>query len=128
MAVRTPVTVNAEVTGLDLDPVALQRLRRFGGDKLVHELVQLFLQHSPDRLSAARAGLLASNANVVKASLHALKASAGQLGALAVQRLCEEGEREASNERLDRVARMLVPLEDELARARRWLSASTDSQ
>jgi two-component system, sensor histidine kinase and response regulator len=78
-------------TGFDAD--ALARLRRFGGDKLVADMIDLFLASAPDRLSAAREAMLARDTGAAGRALHAIKSSAGQLGASALQQLCIDGER-----------------------------------
>lgn len=75
------------VASADVDVVALQRLRRFGGDKLVREMAALFIEHAPSRLAAARDGLTRHDAPTVKAALHVLKSSAGQIGASRMHRL-----------------------------------------
>ncbi len=102
------------------DRRALEMLHRLGGDKLVAEMVSLFVQQGAERVSAARAGLQLRNAENVRAAAHALKSSAGQLGAMRLQRMCAELEAAVrqslvgTNERLDAI-------EAEFSRASRWL-------
>jgi len=100
-----------------IDQQALARLRRFGGDKLLGDMIELFAQHGPERVSAARAGFETADSAVVKAALHALKSSAGQLGALTVQELCAAGEMRATNGDLSDMSAILVRLDEELRRA-----------
>jgi HPt (histidine-containing phosphotransfer) domain-containing protein len=106
-----------------IDQEALARLRRFGGDKLLRDMIDLFAQHGPERVVAARAGFETADSVVVKAALHALKSSAGQLGALAVQELCATGEMRAAKGDLSDMSSILVRLEDELRRALTVLAA-----
>ena len=100
-----------------IDQEALARLRRFGGDKLLGDMIELFAQHGPERVVAARAGFETADSVVVKAALHALKSSAGQLGALAVQELCAAGEMRAAKGDLSEMSLILVRLEEEVQRA-----------
>ncbi len=111
----------------DFDRRALQLLRRVGGSKLVVEMVNLFTTSAPERLATARAGLASSTAESVRASAHALKSSAGQLGALRLQRLCAELE-SAVKESLTGAGARLDAIEAELARAARWLEKEAPSQ
>jgi HPt (histidine-containing phosphotransfer) domain-containing protein len=98
------------------DPDALGRLRKWGGDKLVGNMVNLFLSQAPDRIAAARAGLEAGDAEGVKRPMHALRSSSGQIGAPRVQALCAEVESRAARGDLTGVADLLTSLEREFSR------------
>jgi HPt (histidine-containing phosphotransfer) domain-containing protein len=67
--------------GSPLDPEAIARLRRLGGDSLAASLAALFLDLAPRRLAAARAALDADDADAVRRAAHSLKSSAGNVGA-----------------------------------------------
>jgi HPt (histidine-containing phosphotransfer) domain-containing protein len=108
----------------ETDPQALERLRRFGGDKLLGDMIILFLEAVPQRLGAARSGLARGEAHAVEHELHALKSSAAQLGALRMHRLSQEGERLAKTETLDGLVRILDELDAEEPRVREWLTAA----
>lgn len=108
------------------DTSALDRLRRFGGGKLVGEMIALFLSAAPERVGAARTGHESGDAPAVEMALHSLKSSAAQLGAMQLQRLSERGERLAKAGTLDGVPRLVQELEEELARVREWLIKSRD--
>jgi HPt (histidine-containing phosphotransfer) domain-containing protein len=71
---------------------ALAMLQRVGGDKLVHDVIDVFTVNAPRLISAARAGANSADAAAVFRALHSLKSSAGQLGAARMQQLCDEGE------------------------------------
>jgi HPt (histidine-containing phosphotransfer) domain-containing protein len=94
------------------DPTAarLAMLRRVGGDKLIHELIDLMLQGTPGKLEAARAALAAGNAAGVGRVAHALTSSAGNLGAIALQEAAYALERCAAGEAGD-LAELLRNLE-----------------
>lgn len=103
------------------DVDALKRLERFGGLKLRNELTTLFLQEAPARIASARAALVGGNAEGVRTMAHMLKSSAGQMGALRVQRLCEQLE---SPDQPPDLARALSDLDDEVARFKSWLDTA----
>jgi HPt (histidine-containing phosphotransfer) domain-containing protein len=67
-------------TDADPDPAALERLRAVGGDELVGRMIGLFLEHSPQRLVAARAGLRGGDWLAVERAAHSTKSSAANLG------------------------------------------------
>ncbi|HEX6640011.1 MAG TPA: Hpt domain-containing protein [Thermoanaerobaculia bacterium] len=108
----------------ETDPEALERLRRFGGAKLLREMIALFLEAMPQRLAAARSGLSRGDAHVVEHELHALKSSAAQLGALRMNRLSVEGERLAKAGALDAAPDILDALDAEMPRVREWLESA----
>ena len=111
------MTINTahEAVG-DVD--ALKRLERFGGRKLRAEITSLFLQEAPSRIASARVALAGGNIEAVRSVGHMLKSSAGQMGALGMQRMCEQLENPGPSQDL---SRMLTDLEDELARYTAWL-------
>ena len=65
------------------DPPQIATIRRIvgGDDKLLHEVVQVFLEDSPAKLSALSVALAAQDANSVALAAHGLKGSAAALGA-----------------------------------------------
>ncbi len=75
-----------------VEPDAIARLRDFGGDKLLRGMIDLFVTNAPPRVAAARRALDSADAPAVRAALHGLKSSAGQLGCTSVQRACAAGE------------------------------------
>lgn len=104
------------------DPDALARLERFGGRKLLHEMIALYLESAPDRLEAAAAGVAAGDAIAAENALHSLKSSSAQLGALKLSRLCETGEAIARGGSLTGLAELIVDGRHELTAVERWLA------
>jgi len=104
----------------DLD--ALKRLERFGGLKLRVELTTLFLEEAPSRVATARTAVAAGNVEAVRAMAHMLKSSAGQMGAIRVQHLCEQLE---TPELPTDLPRALSEIDAELARYAEWLKTTT---
>ena len=74
------------------DAASLERLKRFGGGKLLGEMISLFISAGAGAHRAARAGLESNDAKATEMALHALKSSSAQLGAMRMQRLSEQGE------------------------------------
>ena len=120
MSTATP-TGPADARPLDQD--ALSRLRRFGGAKLLHEMISLYVQSAPGRLAAAEAGLAAGDAIAIESAFHSLKSSSAQLGALRLSRLCEEAEIMARDGTLTGIAALLAASREELGRVERWLES-----
>ena len=108
------------------DRSALDRLTRFGGVKLLGEMISLFLVSAPERIAAARAATTSGNASEAEVALHSLKSSSAQLGAMRMQRLSEEGEHSARRGSLDGLTRLADELEQELDRVRHWLTSVRD--
>lgn len=97
-----------------LDEAALDRLRSFGGDKLLHGMIELFVRNAPTRAADAREALDCGDAAALRAALHALKSSAGQLGAVSVYEACMAGEELASRGELSACAPHVQRIETDL--------------
>ncbi len=74
---------------LDLDPEAMQRLQRLGGDPFVCKMINVFLEYSEKRIGEAQAAAAGGEWAAVAKAMHALKSSAGNIGACRVQALAE---------------------------------------
>lgn len=77
-----------------IDPDALDRLEEWGGSDLILQLVQIFLEHAPQRVAQIRRGFDADGLEEAERGAHSLKASAGNLGARRLESLAgriEEG-------------------------------------
>jgi len=97
---------------------ALALLHRLGGEKLVGEIIHAFTSNAPRLIDAARAGAASGESGQVQRALHSLKSSAGQLGALRMQRLCSEGEMRAARGDRSVLASLVAELDAEFASAR----------
>ena len=64
-----------------LDPAALTRLSSWGGDKLVGQMVRLFLDNSGARMDQIRAGATGEDVDSAERGSHSLKSSAANVGA-----------------------------------------------
>lgn len=110
-----------------LDAEALERLRGFGGDKLLRGMIELFLKNAPRKAADAREALDCGDAAALRAALHALKSSAGQLGAVTVYQACVAGEELASRGELTPCAEHVARIEADLPRAGIELEAVRDA-
>ena len=104
-----------------LDAAALNRLRSFGGEKLLSGMIELFVKNAPTRAADAREALDCGDAAALRAALHALKSSAGQLGAATVYEACVAGEELASRGDLGECAFHVRRIEGDLPLACREL-------
>ncbi len=95
---------------MSLDTTAMERLRRLGGQEFLVEMIDLFLDHGPQRLESIRNGMHAGNAPLVHQSAHSLKSTAGNLGGRAVQDLAQEIETLAAGGELDQAAPLVERL------------------
>jgi two-component system sensor histidine kinase/response regulator len=104
-----------------MDPDALKRLRRFGGVRLLHEMIALYVESASKRLAAASEGLAAGDLIATENAFHSLRSSSGQLGAVRLARLCEEGETLARDGAPTGIAGLIAASREELSRVERWL-------
>ena len=100
---------------------ALDRLRRFGGDRLARDMVTLFADSVPERFAAARAALVAGDAETLVRTMHGLKSSSAQLGGPAAARLCAAVEHAARAEQLFGLAPSIDRAEQAVAELLAWL-------
>lgn len=76
-----------------IDPVAFDRVRRVGGDRLLQRMIASFLEHAPQRMQAA---IDATDSAAAARAAHSLKSSAGNLGLARVMLLAEAMEARAA--------------------------------
>jgi HPt (histidine-containing phosphotransfer) domain-containing protein len=106
-----------------LDKTALERLRGFGGDKLLHGMIELFVKNAPIKAADAREALDCGDAAALRSALHSLKSSAGQLGAASVYEACIAGEELSSRGELDACVGHVAVIEHDLPLACRQLES-----
>jgi HPt (histidine-containing phosphotransfer) domain-containing protein len=98
-----------------LDAEALERLRGLGGESLVQRMIALFLEHAPERASAAVSALAAGHVEDVERAAHSLKSTAANLGTLRLRSLAERIERTAADHGdglADLVAQIMASVEE----------------
>lgn len=115
-------------TELSTDQAALDRLKRFGGGKLLREMITLFLAAVPERLATAREAARSGEAPAAELALHSLKSSSAQLGAPRMQKLAERGELLARAGSLGEVDSVVSELATEFAEVQAWLTSARDEE
>jgi len=106
----TPGGEGAEL-GL-VTPEALARLKEWGGDALLGRMIGLLLELAPQRLQALIEGERNGDMATVEGTAHSLKSSAGNLGALRLQREAEQLELAARRGDEAQVRRLVFDIQD----------------
>lgn len=106
-----------------LDPLALTRLRRLGGDRFLREMIELFLEHVPKRIEAACAGVRQGDLLAVERAGYSLNSSARNLGVTELRELAFEIERQAAQRNPDQVRALLHTFETAFLHAKSKLEA-----
>ncbi len=97
-----------------LDQASLDRLREWGGDKLVSQMVKLYIENTHARLAQIDEGLAdGGELRDAEMAAHSLKSSAANVGAARVSKLAADAEDAAERQEDARVRE----LRDELAAA-----------
>lgn len=79
-----------------MDPAALERLNRIGGQEFLVEMLELFLEHAPQRLATAHEAFDTGDLETVYRAAHSLKSTAANVGAARLQALAAELEERAA--------------------------------
>jgi len=83
-----------------LDQETLHRLDEWGGQKLRHQMIRLYLENSPARLDQLDRGIAAEgDLDDVEMASHSLKASAANVGLMRVSAIAARVEEAASEGR-----------------------------
>ncbi len=101
----------------EIDAVALERLRRLGGEELIWDMVTLFTSHAESAIRQARDAVAAGDFDGVRRAAHALKSSAGNVGAQQLQDLAGRMEQMAEKGTGD-IQPLMTDLESAYFRAR----------
>lgn len=111
-----------------VDPAALEKLRamRQGDSDLVLEVIELFLQETPDRLTELRDGFDRRDFPLILRVAHTLRGSAGHLGARTLTALCTRVEDKARQGKPFNTAFALSSIEEEIERVREALLAEAE--
>lgn len=121
-----PTSPSADASAVELHR-ALERLRRFGGDTLLRDMIDLFLEHAPKRIAASQQALAANDLAPVRLSVHSLVSSCAQLGAEQMRRLSAQAEQAAANDP-GALAGLLEALAREFAIVRPLLAAARPTE
>jgi HPt (histidine-containing phosphotransfer) domain-containing protein len=103
-----------------LDRSALDRLHRIGGRALLTKMATMFLGNGAERVAVICAAAEAGDAGAVERAAHSFKSSAGNLGAVRLQRTSELLEQRAAAGEIDSAGVAQLSLDfDETAAALR---------
>src|SRR5262245_3194736 len=94
-----------------IDGAALDRLRRVGKDKLVRQMIEIYLDYAPRMVRNALDGERVGDCVAIEKAMHSLKSSAGHIGAGAVHDLARRLESLAREKQLDALGPLLRELE-----------------
>ncbi|HSG48185.1 MAG TPA: Hpt domain-containing protein [Longimicrobiales bacterium] len=101
-----------------VDQTALSRLQRLGGNKLVAQMIRLYLENAGERLRQIDAGLApGGNPYEAEAGAHSLKSSAANVGAAQVSATATAMETAAHRGEWERLRELREPLAAALERA-----------
>jgi HPt (histidine-containing phosphotransfer) domain-containing protein len=106
-----------------IDSRVVERLKHWGGDGLIRDLVGLFRKTTPERIRDIRQGIDGGRADEAERGAHTLKSSSGNLGVTRMYELAARIESEASEGALDGLDGLVDELEREYERARAELEA-----
>lgn len=97
-----------------VDHAAIERLGRIGGVDLVRRMLDLYLTNGIDRLRAVSECAQAGDVTGVERAAHTMKSSAGNVGAIRLQRIAERVEATAAEGVIDRalVTKLLHEFEE----------------
>jgi HPt (histidine-containing phosphotransfer) domain-containing protein len=95
-----------------IDRSALDRLEEWGGERLLYEMVRLFLENSPERMEQIRHGIETGDLEEVQRAAHSLKSSAHNVGAVHVGSISKLLEATAEEGDFDESARLHGQLEE----------------
>lgn len=101
-----------------LDPLAIERLRRLGGEELVRTVIELFLTHAGPKVAGIRGALDAGDLDAVGRAAHSVRSSALSLGADALCEAAAEIERLAGERRVAELEAELPAMEAAFERVR----------
>jgi two-component system sensor histidine kinase/response regulator len=100
----------------DFDETVLASLQKLGGVQLAQRMLALFLEHTPQRLKAARVSLQEGDLESVERAAHSLKSTSGHLRIVVMQELAERIEQLAMAQQREALAGPLHDLEVAFAR------------
>ncbi|NJD18711.1 MAG: Hpt domain-containing protein [Gemmatimonadetes bacterium] len=100
-----------------LEPSALDRLKEWGGEKLLGQMIRLFLENAPGRMAQIRAGAQGGDIKEAEKGAHSLKTSAATEGAPHVRSIAADMARAAAGGDKAAVLALLPSLESAFSRA-----------
>lgn len=90
--------MNIEIDESALD--AIRSLQRPGKPDILARIVNMYMEKSPELISAIQEGVAANDCDKVKMAAHTLKSSSAYVGASALAEVCSQVESKAANDQL----------------------------
>jgi HPt (histidine-containing phosphotransfer) domain-containing protein len=112
----------------DLDPEAIERLKRLGGGGFLAKMVDLFLQYGSEKLAEAQQARDSGNMDGLAKAVHPLKSSAGNVGATRLQQLATEAEQKACEGDADAAGSLLDEIVTAFETVKPLLEAERDKE
>ena len=100
-----------------LDPAAIERLRKLGGDKFAAQMMDMFVSYGGKKVAEARLAQQAGNLKGVEDAAHPIKSSAGNIGAVRLQELAARIEQLAKESKAEAVTLLIDEFERAFAEA-----------
>src|SRR5687767_12622450 len=94
-----------------------------GDPSLLVDLIQMFLDDAPTKVGLIKSGLTKSDLQQIERAAHSLKGSAGNLGAVHLQQLCDDLQRASRGAQAGELAALVGQLDGPLAAALQELRA-----
>jgi CheY-like chemotaxis protein/HPt (histidine-containing phosphotransfer) domain-containing protein len=110
-----------------LDRKAIEQLRELGGDELLLELTQMFVDKAATDLTSLKGLVEEGDAHSVERVAHALQGSAGNMGAMKMASICSELQDAGASEDLTSAPALLQRLEAEFERVRSALYSDLEA-
>lgn len=117
-----------ESTALTLNPAVIERLHQIGGDDLVNQMIQLFLQNASQRITTAGHAVGEHNFELISKSMRALNSSAGDIGAERLEQIAMQAESLADEHAVEQITALLHQIESEFQQVRIALESGKDSE
>lgn len=100
---------------IDIDQTALDAIRalqRPGKPDILARIVNMYMEKSPELISAIKEGVASNDSDKVKMAAHTLKSSSAYVGASALAEVCNRIESKASNDDLGSTAEDIALVND----------------
>jgi HPt (histidine-containing phosphotransfer) domain-containing protein len=107
----------------EFDDAPLAMIRRVGRDTLARKMIDLFLASGPERAKQIQVAHAAGDFTSAGKVAHSLKSSAGQLGAIRLQRTCQRIEDAGRANDGVGMGALLPELSSQMTSAEAWLRA-----
>jgi len=87
--------------------------RLMNDEKLVEEIIDAFLEDTPQRIAILKEALGRKDASLVRREAHTLKGAAGNVSAIALRELALEAERAGAAAEIDKVATLIAKIDEQ---------------